>query len=336
MPRLLQNDRWRAVGMLQSGLSQREVAQRLNVHINTIGRLSNRFNRTRSTSDRPRSGRPRVTTARQDRYIQFVHLQDRFRPATVTARNIPGLQRISGRTVRNRLREANLTPHRPAIRPVLERHHQTARLNWATRHIRWVFNQWQQVLFTDESRFCLYTHDGRLRCYRRRGERYQDGCVVERVRQGGGSIMVWGGITWTDRTQLVLVDGNLNAVRYRDEIVDQHILPFINAHAPITLQQDNARPHVARVITDHLTNNNVDVLDWPAVSPDLSPIEHLWDEMDRRLRNQPNQPQNLNELGRELQNIWNNIQQDFIRRLIGSMRRRCQAVIGARGGHTRY
>ena len=98
-------------------------------------------------------------------------------------------------------------------------------------------------------------------------------CVVERRLFGGGSIMVWGGITGNARTPLVVINGNLTGARYRDEILQAHVVPFVRQHA-VTLQHDNARPHVARVVTDFLTQQNVNVLPWPAVSPDLSPIEH--------------------------------------------------------------
>ena len=75
---------------------------------------------------------------------------------------------------------------------------------------------------------------------------------------------------------------------------------------------------------------------WPALSPDLSPIEHLWDELGRRVRHRQNPPETLQELGDALVHEWNNIPQAFIQRLIGSMRRRCEAVVAARGGHTGY
>jgi hypothetical protein len=75
-------------------------------------------------------------------------------------------------------------------------------------------------------------------------------------------------------------------------------------------------------------------LPWPALSPDLKLIKHLWDELGRRVRNGLNPPETLDELRRALIQEWNNIPQAFIRKLIGSMRRRCQAVINARGGHT--
>ena len=68
---------------------------------------------------------------------------------------------------------------------------------------------------------------------------------------------------------------------YRDEIVQPFVIPFIQLQA-VTFQQDNARPHVARVVRDSLTQQNVDLLPWPAVSPDLSPIEHVWNEKERR------------------------------------------------------
>jgi transposase len=160
---------------------------------------------------------------------------------------------------------------------------------------------------------------------------------VERRAFGGGSVMVWGGITATGRTPLVVVNGNLNAVRYRDEILQTHVIPFINAQQRhITFQHDNARPHVARVVQDFLAQQNVDVLQWPAISPDLSPIEHVWDEMKRRLRRFPNQPLALQQLNQRLVHIWNNIPQAFVDNVVGSMRRRCEACIAANGGHTRY
>lgn len=192
-------------------------------------------------------------------------------------------------------------------------------------------------MFTDESRFNLSRSDGRVRVFRRRGERYAQCCIVERDRYGGGSVMVWGGITATHRSQLVVIDGTLNAQRYRDEILIPVVIPFLQQHGPgMILQQDNARPHTARVVRTFLDDQEVSLLQWPAVSPDLSPIEHVWDEMERRVRALPQQPRNVAELRRALLTAWEDIPQEFLARLINSMRRRCTAVINAEGGHTRY
>ena len=76
---------------------------------------------------------------------------------------------------------------------------------------------------------------------------------MQRAGFGGGSVIVWGGITSHGRTQLVIVAGNLTAIRYRDEIIRPHVLPFLEVQrGAVVLQQDNARPHVARVVTNFL------------------------------------------------------------------------------------
>ena len=147
---------------------------------------------------------------------------------------------------------------------------------WLTAHAPRLFpmRQWRRVLFTDESRFTLYRADGRRRVYRRRGERFSDACVVERDRFGGGSVMVWGGIAHGVKSQLIIVAGNMTAVRYMDEILRPVAVPLVQQRNLI-LQQDNARPHVARVCQDFLANNNIAPLAWPPYSPDLTPIEHV-------------------------------------------------------------
>ena len=91
-------------------------------------------------------------------------------------------------------------------------------------------------------------------------------------------VMVWAGISYGQRTQLHFIDGNLNAVRYRDdEILRPIVLPLIRCHH-LMFQQDNARPHVVRICTE-----NVPVLPWHAYLPVMSPIEHVWDTLDRHV-----------------------------------------------------
>lgn len=95
-------------------------------------------------------------------------------------------------------------------------------------------------------------------------------------------------------------------------------------------------PHVARVCQQFLTNSNIHPLDWPAFSPDLSPIEHLWDKLDRRVRTRPNAPTNHVQLTHALHEEWNNIPMAMINTLVNSMHRRIRAAKAAHGGHTRY
>ena len=99
--------------------------------------------------------------------------------------------------------------------------------------------------------------------------------------------MVWGGVSQHHRTELVVIAGNLNAVRYREDILLPHVVPFLQAHPDMTIQHDNATSHTAHSVLDFLQNRNVSVLPWPAKSLDLNPIEHVWDLLDRRVRARP-------------------------------------------------
>ena len=338
MGRLTTNQRERAMGMLDAGMSVRRVAQHFNVHHSTISRLRRRHNVTGVVKDRPRPGRPRVLQAGDDRFVRLTVLRNRFQPASrirALLRNTRNIN-VSTQTVRNRLHRLGLKARRPQIGIVLPPRNRQLRLRWARTHIRWTNRQWQNVIFSDESRFSLDFADRRKRVWRRKNERHARCCVAEHDRFGGGSVMVWGAISWNSKSNLVFIDGNLNAQRYCNEVLRPHVFPYVRRLGNNALfQQDNARCHVARVCTALLTANNINTLDWPARSPDLSPIEHLWDILGRRARAN-HDVTSIRAMKRALQIEWQAIPQVQIKTLIRSMRKRCTACIRAQGGHTQY
>lgn len=188
-------NRGRAIAWLHDGVSKCEVARRLGVSHSVIVRLNQRFQTTNDVEERPRSGRPKKTTPREDRFIQRQALQHRGTTCKVIRGQLRGATNtnVSERTIGNRLHDVRLRSRRPAVRPLLTQAHRRARLVWSRRHLRWTRRDWAQVLFSDESRFNLYHSDGRRKIWRREGERYEDDTVQERVAFGGGSVMVWGG-----------------------------------------------------------------------------------------------------------------------------------------------
>ena len=138
----------------------------------TIERLRRRFRVTGNVADRPRSGRPRVTTAADDHYIVLQHLRNRLLTTAATGRQYG----IHPQTLRNRLRQ-NLQPlraYRTHFGQILTRRHGTARRDWCRRHLHFRRADWDSILFSDECQFNLSHADGRERVYRRRGERFAD------------------------------------------------------------------------------------------------------------------------------------------------------------------
>ncbi len=100
--------------------------------------------------------------------------------------------------------------------------------------------------------------------------------------------------------------------------------------------QDNARAHTVRVSMNFLEDEGIAVMDWPARSPDLNPIGHVWDMLSRRVRQRLHPPENAQNLTNALVQEWQAIPQNDIRRIIRSMPLRCQECVNARGGHTSY
>ncbi|CAH2000175.1 unnamed protein product [Acanthoscelides obtectus] len=180
--------------------------------------------------------------------------------------------------------------------------------------------EWNSIVFSDESRFCLGMHDGRARVRRRRDT---------------VGVMVWGAIAYGSRSPLIFIRGNMNAQRYIHEVLEPHLLPYLDTLANPTFQQDNAR-HVARVTIDFFQHNDVTLLPWPPRSPDLSPIEHVWYMMGRRLLNLQRPPQTLEALREELMVAWNEIPQEDIDHLIRSMPRRVGECVAHQGASTHY
>ncbi|KAI3370376.1 hypothetical protein L3Q82_024465, partial [Scortum barcoo] len=212
---------------------------------------------------------------------------------------------------------------------VLTAQHRAGRLAFAREHQDWQIRHWRPVLFTDESRFTLSTCDRRDRVWRRRGERSAACNILQHDQFGSGSVMVWGGISLGGRTALhVLARGSLTAIRYRDEILRPLVRPYAGkAVGPgFLLMQDNARPHVAGVCQQFLQDEGIDAMDWPARSPDLNPIEHIWDIMSRSIHQRHVAPQTVQELADALVQVWEEIPQETIRHLIRSMPRRCREV----------
>ena len=134
------------------------------------------------------------------------------------------------------------------------------------------------LLFSDESLYCLDFTDRRARVWRRRGERFQDANISEHDRYGGGSIMMWAGISRGGRTYLCIVmRGMVTGVRYMDDILDVYARRYAGTIGPqFVLMDDNARPHRARVVEEYLQQETTVRMDWPACSPDLDLIVPGW------------------------------------------------------------
>jgi hypothetical protein len=237
--------------------------------------------------------------------------------------------------VRRRLLEAGLISHFAAKKPLVSARNRKLRLQWAAEHGQDTLDDWSLVLFSDESKIVRIGCDSRQRVRVQRHERFQPLATQPTTVGGGGSLMVWGCMSAIGVGPIIRLQGSVNAERYC-QLLTETALPYMREHMPANavLQQDNAPCHTARIVKQLLANANIAMLDWPAQSPDLSPIENLWRVLKQRVAK--HRSATLEELWQAVQEEWGKISPEMCHRLIESMARRCQAVLQARGFATKY
>jgi hypothetical protein len=195
------------------------------------------------------------------------------------------------------------------------------------------------VLWSDESMFTQFRKSGWGRVWREPGEEFNEDCIASTVKHSP-SRMLWGCFSFFALGPIVALSGSVNGEAYR-EILEKHAIPTVKAQArkqrkQFYFQEDNAPVHTAKVARNFLLSQRVQLLPWPAQSPDLNPIENMWAFVETKLRSRKPQPSSIKELERVVAEEWNAIPQDFYCELVRSMPRRIQACIANNGGHTKY
>lgn len=325
--------KWQAVGMFRAAKSIRWIAEELQVPKSCVSRWIGLFRRTGSVERKQGSGRPRKTSDVGDRLLVRLARSNPFSSAQML--EVQFNHRLSARSVYRRLREKMLRKYKPLKKPLLTPQNKRVRMHWAMARCHWREHQWNRVVWSDESRFRIYSNDGRIMVWRERLQRYNPRFVIPTVQGGGQSIHVWGAIWKGGRSRLIVLNRSVTAANYCNTLTrffdENDDLP-----GNFIFQQDNAPPHKARITTDFLEERNVNVLPWPARSPDLNPIEHVWEIIKRRIRSRLLVANNLRELQVWVEEEWNNIPQHTLDHLVDSMPRRVRAVVQVDGGHTRY
>ena len=215
------------VGAYRFGTRAATIARTLGFPPSTVYDTINRYKQTGSVQSKPRPGRPKSLNDRDQRVVKRVVLAGRRKT----------LGEITNE-VNARLNMTLCTEHRPKIHgrngvfqscslqeAAFEKKNVKARLEWCKERRAWD-EEWKKVVFSDESRFCLFHNDGRAGVWRGVGERYNVDCLKPTVQGGGGSVMMWGCISWEGVGPLVLVEGTLDQYRYVN-LLSKHLVPYL-------------------------------------------------------------------------------------------------------------
>ncbi|GFS81765.1 transposable element Tc3 transposase [Trichonephila clavipes] len=295
--------RGRMIGKLEEGRTVKSVAAEFVINKSVVSRAWKAFQTTGTAVIKVGGDPPRTTTAGDDRYIILKVTRGRRQSASAIAQQLYS----NGVTMVQRAQKLDNC-------------------------------QWSRVLFTDESRFSTRSDSQRVLIWREIETRFYSSNIKESHHYGGPRVLVWGGIMLNGRTELHIFDrGSVIGDRYCEEVLLPHVRLLRGTIGPdFIFMDDNARPHWTLAVKELLESEDITRMDWPAYSPDLNPIEHVWDVLRRRIAARSHHPENTQQIKQMLIEEWALLPQEMLHQLVLSMRRRCKATIAVRGGHIPY
>ena len=315
------------------------IAEELGIRRQTVATILKREARTGSPlaqikgHKKKTKSAPTLKTAAQIEQLRNTSVAAPFKTPKVLKRELR--LRCSIATIKRRLREMHLGGRRAATKTFLTPRAKEIRLQFAQQYKNF---DWKRVMFTDEVKIETSAH-GMTWVRRPPGTRYDPKYIREVNRQGRCRIMIWAAITFTGMLDITVINGTLNKDNYLEDILKPNVLPYKQAHPNMVFQHDGAGPHRANIVKDWLRENDIEVLTWPAQSPDLNLIENLWNMLKEEVgplnHIGPNQKEELVEVVNE---AWSRIKRKrtVLTKLYNSMKKRLQEVIDKAGAQTKY
>jgi transposase/predicted transcriptional regulator len=312
-------------------LSHAKIAKELHVSKSTVQKYLKLWRERVPVADVKQAGRPRKITVRVKRQIRAIvsknpsySSKDIMNQLAKGGENSSSVD-VSSRAVRLALNEMSYKNDLPKGVPMLTEVQKTKRLTWCKKNSK---RRWEKVIFSDETSIELD------RCKTRRwhpkGKRPKVGKT-----KFSRKIMFWSAIGANCKAPLIVLKGTVNTDKYI-ELLESHFLPWFRENCPAThtFQQDNAPAHKSKRSIAFINDQNLKLLDWPANSPDLNPIENIWSVLKNAVEKRS--PKTLEELERAAIEEWDKIDQQTIRKTIKTMNRRIDQVLERKGEKCEY
>ena len=311
----------------EEGYNVREIVARCNVSQRSVYRVLQRgqliYNKTYPNG----AGRPILLTDRDKRRIKKNLKKDGKTSVKKIVGNLD--LTVSKSTVLRCIKKLHFKKRKFKVKPILKGHHLQARLELARKTIHWT-KRWSRVYFTDEKKFNLDGPDGWDYFWADLNEKNEKQYFSKDIHNKQ-SVMVWGAFSLQEQLPLVRLEGKQTAGKY-SELIENSFFYQVMSEKYI-LVHDNAPFHTAQVVKNKIDELEIDVLPWPAYSPDLNPIENLWSHIVRSIYANGKTYDNVDALWEAIQECWENIPKKIIKSLVKSMPNRMINLL-ENGGRT--
>ena len=330
---LNEKQRLQVIRLHNQNKSSRKIAKELKfISYKGAQKIIKKYKEHKIITNLPRTGRPKPTTERENRLIKLEVLKDDEVTAEKIKENLN--LNVSPSTIRRRLNSFGLFGRIARNKPKLSSKNKASRFEFAKEHLNKPMDFWRKIIWSDESKFEMFSRR-RKRIWRKKNEAFAEGKTKTTMKHCP-SVMVWGCFSALGLGNLVEITTTMDQKLYMKILEDnlECSADLMGIKSDFVFQQNNDPKHTALAVRKWFDDFDVDVLKWPSQSPDLNPIEHLWDELDRTIPK--NLRRNIKNFKKALFDCWSTIGQQVLDKLVDSMPRRLQAVIDARGGHTKY
>jgi hypothetical protein len=326
--------KYKIVALRECQKSWKEICSILKIKRSTAQAVVKKNAETGDVKNRKSPGRPKKVKPSGHRVIsRFIGRNRRATIAQITANYNTGRvehDMVSAVTMKRTLKTMDFKKKAAARKLNISPKNRSLRVRWCRAHSNWTQEDWARIVFTDEVRVAL-RDDGRVKIWRRRGERYSHGCTTS-TSTNRASLMFWGFISADGQGLLLTCSNGMTAQEYIS-VMERAAFSSLPSFGR-TLMDDNAPIHRAGIVRAWKEQYDIQCIDWPAYSPDLNPIENVWGFIKRAIK--PIRAASLSEVQSLVLDEWAKLPLPYIRTLYESMPRRILACVRARGAPIAY
>ena len=271
--------RAQVVLLLETGKSTRDVALKFHISQSAVVKIRQKYNSFNTFAHLGGNGRPSKNSSEIASCIRGVISENPKTSLRKTAKIIGKemSQNISHASIRTYLNGMNRFAFSPIKKPLLSPKNIDLRFSLSRDYIKMPLEKIKSIIWSDESKFNLFYSDGKCSVWREPGKGLEKQNLQPTIKHGGLSVMVWACFSYHGKGKLVFIEDIMDAVKYcsilsdnlYESASDMGLVDFI-------FQQDNDPKHTSKLAKEFFTENNIELLPWPAQSPDMNPIENLW------------------------------------------------------------